>query len=141
MSANNQTCLVFAFLFIAQSGASPCASVSVTDTSVILWNDDYPSRMRPEQNRCSCSVEASCDTSIQITTLDIHFTDDGGVCKQGIVITENEQTVQIGCETNNNYQKSTIYTSSSQFLILEVLNEFSTYGGQFWFEITGKVPH
>ena len=99
--------------------------------------------MQPEHDDCTCSVETSCDTPIQITALDVRFKggQGEGVCKQGITITENGQTVQIGCESNNDFQQSILYTSSSGFLIIELQNDFPTYGGQFWLEITGKMGH
>lgn len=120
----------------SQSSTGPCSSVSVTDTSVLLWNDNYPARLRPDHNGCSCSVEASCYANIEITAQDVRFTEEDGECKQRIAVTENEITTEIGCETNNNYLARTIYTSTSGFLTLEVLNDLPNNRGNFWLILT-----
>ena len=130
-------CLVL-FVFSAKSAASPCASKVVTDTSVYIWNDNYPSAMQPEHSGCTCSVETSCDTHIQITALDVRLIETGGECQQGIVITDNGQSTHIGCEANNNYRAKTVYTSTSSFIILELVNMMTKNNGYFWFHITGK---
>ena len=125
-------------VFSAKSAASPCASKVVTDASVYMWNDNYPSAMQPEHNGCTCSIETSCDTHIQITALDVRLIETGGECQQGIVITDDGQSTVIGCEANNNYRAKTVYTSTSSFIILELDNMMTKDNGYFWFHITGK---
>ena len=130
-------CMVL-FVFSAKSAASPCASKVVTDASVYIWNDNYPSAMQPEHSGCTCSIETSCDTHIQITALDVRLIETGGECQQRVVITDDGESTGIGCEANNNYRAKTVYTSTSSFIILELVNMMTKNNGYFWFHITGK---
>ena len=132
------TICLFLFVFSAKSAVSPCASKVVTDASVYVWNDNYPSAMQPEHSGCTCSIETSCDTHIQITALDVRLIETGGECQQGIVITDDGESTGIGCEANNNYRAKTVYTSTSSFIILELVNMMTKNNGYFWFHITGK---
>ena len=131
--------LFFLLLFIAKSAVGPCASVQVTDKSVFLWNDNYPNTIQSNHDGCSCSIETSCDSRIQITALDVRLLETDGTCQQSFILNDEGQTTHLGCDTNNNYRAKTVYTSTSQFLVLELRNVASNNDGNFWFQITGMI--
>ena len=61
------------FYCLLDQAVDTCTYVETTDSPTFLWNAGYPSSSLSGTSSCSCSVEVNCDTTIQITALDLRW--------------------------------------------------------------------
>ncbi|KAK3606669.1 hypothetical protein CHS0354_016042 [Potamilus streckersoni] len=111
-----------------------------TNNTVHIWNPKYPDgNTFPPGYTWTCSVEASCQTTIVVTAMFLQFLKlASGVCGQRVTIEENVQKKEISCESNNNYNRTEVYTSSSHFIKFTVNNNVaSNRDWRFWFRFKG----
>ncbi|XP_061169458.1 uncharacterized protein LOC133178770 [Saccostrea echinata] len=124
---------------ISDQALDPCSDLTTTDSPAFFWNAGFPSEMTSANTSCSCSVELSCDTTVQITALDLNFKDLGN-CQQSMEITDNSSSVTLDCSSNNDYLPKIIYTSSGHFITINFVNNLGTTGGKFFIQIQGLNP-
>ncbi|XP_062596292.1 uncharacterized protein LOC134257716 [Saccostrea cucullata] len=124
---------------ISDQALDPCSDLTTTDSPAFFWNAGFPSEMTSAITSCSCSIELSCETTVQITALDLNFKDVGN-CKQSMEITDDSLSVTLDCSSNNDYLPKVLYTSSGHFITINFVNNLGTTGGKFFIQIQGLNP-
>ncbi|KAL5011154.1 hypothetical protein ScPMuIL_013459 [Solemya velum] len=123
-----------------------CSNDVISGQAVYLWNSMYPAgqSLTKTENNCTCSVEISCKTNVDITALDIRLETADGICGQALEIreplpdTETNTGSTITCEDNNQFVIERIHRSQTHFSTIRMDNQLDTNDGYFWIEISGK---
>ncbi|KAL3883738.1 hypothetical protein ACJMK2_029972 [Sinanodonta woodiana] len=125
---------------ISSSGAvNMTNNTRINDTEIHIWNPDYPDgNSFPSGSTITCSLEASCQTGIVVTALFLNFTQVSGVCGQKMVIEDGTHKTEITCKSNNGYNISDLYISSSHFVKITMNSSVSSnQDWRFWFKFKG----
>ncbi|KAL3883742.1 hypothetical protein ACJMK2_029976, partial [Sinanodonta woodiana] len=115
-------------------------NILLTNKQIQIWNPKYPDgNTFPPGYAWTCSLEASCQTRIVVTAMFLKFLKlTSGVCGQRVTIEDGAQTTEISCESNNGYNRTDVYTSSSHFIKFTVNNNAaSNRDWRFWFRFKG----
>ncbi|KAK3595058.1 hypothetical protein CHS0354_002344 [Potamilus streckersoni] len=125
---------------ISSSGAVGMTNnTRITDDEIHVWNPNYPDgNSFSPGSTVTCSVESSCRTRIVVTAIFLKFIEVSGVCGQQMVIEDGTNKTEVTCKSNNNYSISDLYTSSSHFIKINVINSVaSNQDWRFWFKFKG----
>ncbi|KAL3883741.1 hypothetical protein ACJMK2_029975 [Sinanodonta woodiana] len=115
-------------------------NILLTNKQIQIWNPKYPDgNTFPPGYAWTCSLEASCQTRIVVTAMFLKFLKlTSGVCGQRVTIEDGALTTEISCESNNGYNRTDVYTSSSHFIKFTVNNNAaSNRDWRFWFRFKG----
>ncbi|XP_067676108.1 uncharacterized protein [Haliotis asinina] len=85
----------------------------------------------------TCSVTASCNSSIAVTSLYQDFVQDAsGVCTQHVDILDGNTAnrSRIDCAQNTNYSSGILYTSRAHFITVNLRSNLPTKGGRLWMQ-------
>lgn len=127
--------MVFYFL---DQGLDPCSSLYTTNTKVFLWNPGYPSSSLTGSSTCTCSVEASCDTSVRLTEIDLRLGTSTS-CDQSIIITDGSTVIWFDCHDNNDYLPITLYVSTSHFIHIQIDDNLGLADGYYFLLLQGNL--
>ncbi|VDI61481.1 Hypothetical predicted protein [Mytilus galloprovincialis] len=113
---------------ISDQGLDPCTNLNTKDSVVFLWNSAYPLPLSGTST-CTCSVEASCASRIRLKAIDLRLGTTTS-CDQSITITDGSTVMVFDCSDNNDYLPTTLYTSTSHFIQIQVVDNL-------WWSIDG----
>ncbi|XP_052087005.1 uncharacterized protein LOC127724162 [Mytilus californianus] len=124
---------------ISNQGLDPCSSLNTKDSRVFLWNPGYPSSPLTGSTACTCSIEASCDSTVRLTALDLRL-GSSTVCNQSITITDGDTVMAFDCNDNNDYLPTTLYVSTSHFIQIQITNNLGSADGYYFILLEGTSP-
>ena len=127
----------YSYLLIIDQGLDPCTSLNTIDSRVLLWNYGYPTTMLTGSSSCTCSVEASCDSNVKLTAIDLRL-GTSTTCGQSISIVDDASTHVIDCSNNNDYLPTVLFTSISHFIQIE--DNLGEDGGYYFILLEGTFP-
>ncbi|XP_076078990.1 uncharacterized protein LOC143049107 [Mytilus galloprovincialis] len=113
-----------------------CSSLNTTDDRVFLWNLGYPWTSLTGSSTCTCSVEASCYTTVRLTALDLRL-GNSTTCDQSITITDGRTVMTFDCNDNNDYLPITLYVSTSYFIQIQVADNLGLADGYYFLLFEG----
>ncbi|XP_061193715.1 papilin-like [Saccostrea echinata] len=113
------------------------SNASQTAQSIFLSSAGYPLEMSPcgTTSGATCKVTASRDSTIRITGFDLQFSENSGVCKQRLFITDGASTTDVACDDVNNFARTTLYTSNSSSIDIRLDNTDTSTAGKFWIQV------
>ena len=112
-------------------GVDPCTSLNTKDSRVFLWNSGYPTAMLAGSSSCTCSVEASCDSNVKLTAIDLRL-GTSTTCGQSISIVDGASTHVFDCSHNNDYLPTVLFISTSHFIHLQIEDNLGVEGGYYF---------
>ncbi|XP_063404400.1 mucin-2-like [Mytilus trossulus] len=124
---------------ISNQGLDPCSSLNTKDSRVFLWNPGYPSSPLTGSTSCTCSIEASCDSTVRLTALDLRL-GSSTACNQSITITDGATVLAFDCNDNNDYLPTTLYVSTSHFIQIQINSYLETLDGYYFILLEGTSP-
>ncbi|OPL33787.1 hypothetical protein AM593_01381, partial [Mytilus galloprovincialis] len=124
---------------ISDQGLDPCSSLNTKDSKVFLWNPGYPSSPLTGSTACTCSIEASCDSTVRLTAIDLRL-GSSTACDQSITITDGSTTIMFDCNDNNDYLPTTLYVSTSHFIQILITNNLGLADGYYFILLEGTSP-
>ncbi|CAG2237556.1 unnamed protein product [Mytilus edulis] len=95
---------------ISDQGLDPCSSLYTKRQQSFSLNSGYPSNSLTGSSSCTCSVEASCDSTVRLTAIDLRLGSSTS-CDQSITITDGSTVIVFDCNDNNDYLPVTLYVS------------------------------
>lgn len=128
---------VMVILFPDQ-GLDPCSSLNTKDSQVFLWNPGYPSNSLTGSSSCTCSVEASCDSTVRLTAIDLRLGSSTS-CDQSITITDDSTVIVFDCNDNNEYLPTTLYVSTSHFIQIQIADNLGSADGYYFILLEGTL--
>ncbi|XP_062589326.1 papilin-like [Saccostrea cucullata] len=113
------------------------SNASLTAQSIFLSSAGYPLEMSPcgSTSGASCKVTASGNSRVRITGFDLQFSENSGVCKQRLLITDGAMTTDVACDDVNKFARTTLYTSNSSSIDLRLDNTDTSTAGKFWIHL------
>lgn len=124
--------------FFSDQGLDPCSSLNTKDSRVFLWNSGYPSSPLTGSTACTCSIEASCDSTVRLTVLDLRL-GSSTACNQSITITDGATVLAFDCNDNNDYLPTTLYVSTSHFIQIQINSFLDTPDGYYFILLEGTL--
>ncbi|XP_065923870.1 uncharacterized protein [Magallana gigas] len=124
---------------ISDQAVDPCTDLTTSDSPAFFWNTGYPAEMTATSSSCTCSIEMSCDTTVELTAIDLQLKDPGN-CKQSLVVTDGSFSSIYDCSSNNDFLPRVMYTSTSHFVTIVFTNNLGITGGKFFIRIQGTNP-
>ncbi|XP_071135346.1 serine-rich adhesin for platelets-like isoform X1 [Mytilus edulis] len=124
---------------ISNQGLDPCSSLNTKDSRVFLWNPGFPSSPLTGSTACTCSIEASCDSTVRLTALDLRL-GSSTACNQSITITDGATVLAFDCNDNNDYLPTTLYVSTSHFIQIQINSFLETPDGYYFILLEGTSP-
>ncbi|CAC5417162.1 unnamed protein product [Mytilus coruscus] len=124
---------------ISDQGLDPCSSLNTKDSRVFLWNSGYPSTSLTGSSSCTCSVEASCDSTVRLTAIDLRL-GSSTTCDQSITITDGDTVLAFDCNDNNEYLPTTLYVSMSHFIQIQIADNLGSADGYYFILLEGTSP-
>ncbi|CAC5417160.1 unnamed protein product [Mytilus coruscus] len=121
---------------IFDQGQDPCSDFSTKDSRVFLWNSGYPSSSLTGSLTCKCSVEASCESTVMLTAIDLRL-GNSTVCGQSIIITDGSTVIMFDCRDNNDYLPKIFYVSTSHFIQIQIVDNLGFADGYYFILIEG----
>lgn len=107
-----------------------------------IRNQDYPSRIRPTDKSCSCSIETnSCSSQIKVYFIHFQLHDEGGIClgNMTIKIDDNEQVRRLTCSDSTMYDITQKMTISTNYITVTLENPDGKNDGYFWIGFEGNM--
>ena len=117
-------------------------SISEAGKDVYLKNQDYPSAFRPTDTGCSCSVQTNlCNAKVTVNAIDLRLTDVGNTCTdtQKVSIDDKGSIITYTCSQNTNFEPSSLYTSSKNYIKVQLDHPDAINEGQLWLWFEGIV--
>ncbi|VDI37326.1 Hypothetical predicted protein [Mytilus galloprovincialis] len=124
---------------ISNQGLNPCSSLNTKDSKVFLWNPGYPSSSLTGSSSCTCSIEASCNSTVRLTAIDLRL-GTSTACDQSITITDGSTVMTFDCNDNNDYLPTTLYVSMSHFIQIQIVDNLGLADGYFFILLEGTSP-
>ncbi|XP_052086989.1 uncharacterized protein LOC127724158 [Mytilus californianus] len=121
---------------VSDQALDPCSSFNTRDNRVFLWNPGYPSTPLTGSSTCTCSVEASCNTTVRLTAIDLRFR-SSTTCNQSITITDGNTSTMFDCSDNNDNLPTTLYDSMSHFIQIQIADNLGSADGYFFLLLEG----
>ncbi|CAG2245262.1 unnamed protein product [Mytilus edulis] len=124
---------------ISDQVLDPCSSLNTSDDRVFLWNSGYPLTSLTGSSTCTCSIEASCNTTVRITAFDLRL-GTSTTCDQSIMVTDGSTVMVIDCSDNNNYLPTTLYISTAHFIQIQIVDNLGFADGYYYLLLEGTSP-
>ncbi|XP_052088674.1 histone-lysine N-methyltransferase, H3 lysine-79 specific-like isoform X2 [Mytilus californianus] len=103
-------------------------------STLYLWSGDSSTYSELTVATRTCSVETDCDGEISVLSMDFRFAPDNVniTCIEDnmLSITDGSNTNYFNCSSNNNFEITTLYTSSSNYITVQYTG--TTAGGYLW---------
>ncbi|CAG2237555.1 unnamed protein product [Mytilus edulis] len=115
----------------------PCSSLNTTDTKVFLWNPGYPSSSLNGSSACTCSIEASCNSTLRLTAIDLRL-GTSTACDQSIMVTDGSTVMVLDCSDNNDYLPTTLYVSTDHFIQIQIVDNLGLADGYYFLLFEGS---
>uniref|UniRef100_A0A8W8P477 CUB domain-containing protein n=1 Tax=Magallana gigas TaxID=29159 RepID=A0A8W8P477_MAGGI len=112
----------------AHQAVDPCTDLTTSDSPAFFWNTGYPAEMTTINTSCTCSIEMSCDTTVELTAIDLQLKDPGN-CKHSLLVTDGSFSSTYDCSSNNDFLPRVMYTSTSHFVTIVFTNNLGIIGG------------
>ena len=86
---------------------------------------------------CTCSVEASCDSNVKLTAIDLRL-GTNTTCGQSISIVDGASRHVFDCSHNNDYLPTVLLTSTSHFVQIKIEDNLGVEGGYYFILLEGS---
>ena len=87
---------------------------------------------------CTCSVEASCDSNVKLTAIDLRL-GTSTTCGPNIYIIDGASTHVFNCSNNNDYLPTVLLTSTSHFIRIKIEDNLDVEGGYYFILLEGNL--
>ena len=87
---------------------------------------------------CTCSVEASCDSNVKLTAIDLRL-GTSTTCGQSISVVDGASTHVFDCSHNNDYLPTVLLTSTSHFVQIKIEDNLGVEGGYYFILLEGNL--
>uniref|UniRef100_A0A8W8P4K6 CUB domain-containing protein n=1 Tax=Magallana gigas TaxID=29159 RepID=A0A8W8P4K6_MAGGI len=124
---------------ISDQAVDPCTDLTTSNSPAFIWNTGYPAEITTTSTLCTCSIEMPCDTTVELTAIDLQLKDAKN-CKQSVTVVDGSSISTFDCSYNNEFLPKEIYTSSGHFMKIFIENNLGTTGGKFLFLVQGSDP-
>ncbi|XP_071137095.1 uncharacterized protein [Mytilus edulis] len=121
---------------ISDQVLDPCSSFNTTDTQVFLWNPGYPSSSLAGSSACTCSIEASCNSTLRLTAIDLRL-GTSTACDQSIMVTDESTVMVLDCSDNNDFLLTTLYVSTAHFIQIQIVDNLGLADGYYFLLLEG----
>jgi hypothetical protein len=87
---------------------------------------------------CTCSVEASCDSNVKLTAIDLRL-GTSTTCGQSISVVDGGSTHVFDCSHNNDYLPTVLFISTTHVIQIQVEDNLGEEGGYYFILLEGTL--